>query len=71
MKLKWPHLTWTPTNWPDKTYHAKNGDWSFMIDWVGTERHLRGWHHGQFAMSKYRPTVAALQQIADGIASAD
>lgn len=65
MQLRYPNLTWDPANWPDKTYRARLGQWSFIIDWVGDEWHLRGWHSGKFTVNRYARTASELQQWAD------
>jgi hypothetical protein len=65
MRMAYPNLTWEKASWPDQTYQARLGEWSFTIDYVGPEWRLRGWHSKEFSACRYARTAAELQQWAD------
>ncbi|MFF4403793.1 hypothetical protein [Streptomyces sp. NPDC001404] len=72
MRLNWPNLTWRKDSWPDKTYRARSGAYTYCIDHDGTSWRLRAWFaHAPINLGD--PTIrtaAQLQRIADDHAAA-
>lgn len=76
MRMTTTNLQWRKASWPDKTYHARRGAYSYTVDHDGGGWRLRTWKNGTpTTVDGYSygdaHTASGLQQIADDHAAAN
>lgn len=64
-------LTWRKAAWPDKTYHAVQGDLSYTVDYNGTRWVVRGWKESKFCLYRDGATMREMKAVAQTHADAN